>query len=95
MPSLTKEQNKNLPQIDAARERPPLATRLAFEIPKPLDWQTFQRQCVVLFIEELGDPNTQEYGRHGQAQGGIDILVAAVDDRIISLAFNVADTISR
>lgn len=74
MLSLTEEQNKNLPQIDAGRERPPLATRLAFEIPKPLDWQTFQRQCVVLFIDELGDPNAQEYGRHGQAQGGIDIL---------------------
>ncbi|MES2354962.1 MAG: tetratricopeptide repeat protein [Pseudomonadota bacterium] len=52
----------------------PLATRLAFEIQKPKDWQAFQRQCVVLFCAVLGDPYAQEYGRGGQAQKGIDIL---------------------
>src|SRR5262249_26663396 len=34
----------------------------------------FQRGCVVLFQAELRDPHAQEYGRHGQKQGGIDIL---------------------
>ena len=48
--------------------------RLTHEIPKPKDWQTFQRNCVLLFREELNDPNTQEYGRLGQNQRGIDIL---------------------
>lgn len=52
----------------------PLPARLALEIPKPKDWQAFQRNCVVLFRVELKDPNAQEYGRCGQNQGGIDIL---------------------
>ena len=51
-----------------------LVARLAHEIPKPKDWQAFQRGCVILFREELGDPNTQEYGRGGQNQRGIDVL---------------------
>ncbi|WP_354110853.1 hypothetical protein [Bradyrhizobium sp. S3.12.5] len=46
----------------------------AREIPKPKDWQDFQRGCVVLFQAELRDPHAQEYGRHGQKQRGIDIL---------------------
>lgn len=41
---------------------------------KPRDPYIFQRYCVVLFREELGDPNAKEYGRNGQVQGGIDIL---------------------
>jgi len=52
----------------------PITTRLAIEIPKPKDWQAFQRNCVLLFRVELNDPHTQEYGRSGQKQGGIDIL---------------------
>lgn len=52
----------------------PITTRLAIEIPKPKDWQAFQRNCVLLFRAELNDPHAQEYGRAGQKQGGIDIL---------------------
>lgn len=52
----------------------PLATRLSIEIPKPKDWQAFQRNCVLLFRDELKDPNALEYGRGGQDQSGIDIL---------------------
>jgi hypothetical protein len=52
----------------------PLVARLTHEIPKPKDWQAFQRGCVILFREELGDPNAQEYGRGGQSQSGIDVL---------------------
>ncbi len=48
--------------------------RLSIEIAKPKDWGAFQRNCVVLFREELRDPNAKEYGRNGQDQGGIDIL---------------------
>jgi cellulose synthase operon protein C len=51
-----------------------LVARLAHEIPKPRDWQAFQRNCALLFRAELNDPNAQEYGRSGQEQGGIDIL---------------------
>lgn len=51
-----------------------MGARLAGEILKPRDPYTFQRNCVVLFREELGDPNAKEYGRNGQNQGGIDIL---------------------
>lgn len=58
----------------AARTSIPVTTRLAIEIPKPKDWQAFQRNCVLLFRSELSDPNAQEYGRSGQKQRGIDIL---------------------
>ena len=52
----------------------PMSARLVGQIVKPKDWPAFQRNCVVLFREELRDPNTKEYGRNGQDQGGIDIL---------------------
>jgi cellulose synthase operon protein C len=52
----------------------PLIARLAHEIPRPRDWQAFQRNSVLLFRSELNDPNAQEYGRGGQDQGGIDVL---------------------
>lgn len=57
-----------------ARSSIPLTTRLAIEIPKPKDWQAFQRNCVHLFRAELNDPNANEYGREGQKQRGIDVL---------------------
>jgi Flp pilus assembly protein TadD len=63
-----------LPDPTAARIGVPLGTRLSHEIPKPKDWQAFQRNCVLLFRAELKDPNTQEYGRSGQNQSGIDLL---------------------
>lgn len=67
-------QSKVILNPAAASTRLPLATRLSIEIPKPKDWQAFQRNCVLLFRAELKDPNAQEYGRGGQDQSGIDIL---------------------
>ena len=46
----------------------------AVEIPAPLNWQDFQRNCVVLFRGILGDARLQEWGRSGQTQNGIDLL---------------------
>ena len=63
-----------LPKADGEVAGGTLAIRMAYEIPKPKDSGAFQRNCVVLFAEELGDPHTQEYGRNGQKQLGIDIL---------------------
>ena len=60
--------------LAAASAKIPVIARLAHEIPKPKDWQAFQRNCVLLFQAELNDPNAQEYGRVGQKQGGIDVL---------------------
>ena len=44
------------------------------EIPKPLNWQDFQRCCVPLFRNIIGDPQLQEWGREGQDQQGIDLF---------------------
>ena len=44
------------------------------EIPKPLNWQDFQRNCVPLFRNVIRDPQLQEWGREGQRQHGIDLL---------------------
>lgn len=57
-----------------------LAARMGIGIPKPKDWQAFQRNCVLLFRDELGDRNAQEFGRSGQGQGGIDIIACRNGD---------------
>jgi cellulose synthase operon protein C len=72
--TLTPELPAKPPSPAAASATIPLAARLTHEIPKPKDWQAFQRNCTLLFQAELSDPNAQEYGRSGQKQGGIDIL---------------------
>jgi len=46
----------------------------AIEIPKPLNWQDFQRKCVILFRCVLGDERLQEWGSEGQTQHGIDLF---------------------
>ena len=50
-----------------------LTIRLGHRIPEPNDWQDFQRKCLILYREELGDPHVMEYGRNGQKQYGIDL----------------------
>jgi hypothetical protein len=44
------------------------------EMPKPLNWQDFQRSCVPLFRNIIGDPQLQEWGREGQDQQGITLF---------------------
>lgn len=39
----------------------------------PKDWQAFERHSRLLFEYSLGDPATQNNGRQGQAQHGVDI----------------------
>jgi cellulose synthase operon protein C len=52
----------------------PFAARASHDIPRPSVWQQLQSRCIILFREELKDPNTIEYGRNGQKQDGIDII---------------------
>ncbi|RYB04332.1 tetratricopeptide repeat protein [Lichenibacterium ramalinae] len=52
----------------------PAAVRLSHEIPKPKDWQSFERGCLILFRAELRDPTMQSFGRGGQNQRGIDLV---------------------
>ncbi|TIP29615.1 MAG: hypothetical protein E5X67_06135 [Mesorhizobium sp.] len=60
---------------DLHRDRIPILAMQSIQIPKPKDWQTFQRNCVTLFALVLNDPLLmQEYGRSGENQGGIDLL---------------------
>ena len=42
-------------------------------LPKPKDWQDFERKTWALFAHVLADPNTQMHGRTGQPQHGVDI----------------------
>ena len=42
-------------------------------LPKPKNWQDFERSTRELFASVLNDPNTQLNGRSGQEQYGIDI----------------------
>ncbi len=50
-------------------------------LPKPKDWQDFERKTGVLFACVLGDPNTQLHGRSGQPQHGVDIYGYRNGDR--------------
>jgi tetratricopeptide (TPR) repeat protein len=43
-------------------------------IPQPKDWQAFERHSRLLFECSLGDPHTQNNGRSGQPQHGVDIF---------------------
>jgi tetratricopeptide (TPR) repeat protein len=44
------------------------------QIPAPKDWQAFERHARLLFEQWLGDPGTQNNGRTGQPQHGVDIF---------------------
>lgn len=57
-----------------------MADLSSVEIPKPLNWQDFQRACVPLFRNVLRDPHAQEWGREGQDQHGIDVFGFRDDD---------------
>lgn len=43
------------------------------QLPKPKDWQAFERQTRELFACVLDDPATQMHGRSGQKQHGVDV----------------------
>lgn len=46
----------------------------ATQIPKPANEQDFERACVPLWCDLLGDPNVQLNARRGQAQDGVDLF---------------------
>lgn len=46
----------------------------AVAIPRPLDWQDFERKCAILFECIWGDTSTALNGRQGQPQHGVDIF---------------------
>lgn len=43
-------------------------------LPKPKNWQDFEREILILFKYELNDPTIQQNGRSGQGQNGVDII---------------------
>jgi hypothetical protein len=50
-------------------------------LPKPKNWQDFERKTRALFAQVLADPNTQMNGRTGQPQHGVDIWGYRDEDR--------------
>jgi hypothetical protein len=45
----------------------------SISLPKPKNWQDFESHARVLFACVLNDPNTQQNGRSGQRQQGVDL----------------------
>jgi tetratricopeptide (TPR) repeat protein len=45
----------------------------SISLPKPKNWQDFETHTRVLFACVLNDPNTQQNGRSGQKQHGVDV----------------------
>lgn len=43
------------------------------QIPKPANFQDFERRCAVWWEHRLNDRNLQRWGRNGQRQNGVDI----------------------
>jgi hypothetical protein len=56
------------------RSRNPMPTFSSVSLPKPKDWQAFERDARLLFEHSLNDPHTQNNGRAGQPQHGVDIF---------------------
>jgi hypothetical protein len=50
-----------------------MSTLAGVGLPKPKDWQDFERKTRQLFASVLSDPNVQMHGRSGQPQHGVDI----------------------
>ena len=42
-------------------------------LPKPKNWQDFENKIRDLYASVLNDPNTQQNGRSGQEQHGVDV----------------------
>jgi tetratricopeptide (TPR) repeat protein len=51
-----------------------MPTFSSVSIPKPKDWQAFERDARLLFEFSLNDPHIQNNGRVGQPQHGVDIF---------------------
>lgn len=45
----------------------------SIQLPKPDNWQDFEKNIAILFRRVLNDPNTQANGRSGQDQHGVDV----------------------
>lgn len=60
-------------QIVAILHRYRLMALSSISLPKPKNWEDFERHVRVLFACVLNDPNTQQNGRPGQGQHGVDI----------------------
>jgi tetratricopeptide (TPR) repeat protein len=58
-----------------------LSTLSSIALPKPRDWQDFERKMRELIARVLADPNTQMNGRSGQPQNGVDIWGHRNEDR--------------
>jgi tetratricopeptide (TPR) repeat protein len=50
-----------------------MADYSSVNIPAPKDWQAFERKIRLLFEHSLNDPHTQNNGRIGQPQHGVDV----------------------
>lgn len=57
----------------------------SISLPKPKNWQDFERATRVLFECVLGDPNVQLNGRSGQSQHGIDVYGHRSDGRMVGI----------
>lgn len=53
------------------------------ELPRPGDWQEFQRMIYDLFKRKWHDEYIQQFGKLGQGQNGIDIIGHPVDSKQI------------
>ncbi len=54
-------------------------------LPKPKDWQDFERKTRELFACVLADPNTQQNGRSGQQQHGVDVFGYRTPDCLVGV----------
>lgn len=58
-----------------------MSTLSGTDLPKPTGWEDFERKICVLMRCVLGDPNTQQNGRQGQAQNGVDVYGYRKNDK--------------
>lgn len=54
-------------------------------LPKPKNWQDFENSTRVLIAGWLKDPNTQQNGRRGQKQNGVDVWGSRSPGKIVGV----------
>lgn len=54
-------------------------------LPKPKNWQDFENKTRELFACVLGDPKTQQNGRSGQKQSGVDVYGYRSDNYLVGI----------
>jgi len=71
-----------------------MVDKSGLQLPPPTDWQSFERVMRRLFAAIFDWPHTYNVGRHGQGQGGIDIVSRRRDRGHVGIQCKLKDELA-